>query len=199
MRTAPQQVLHYENMYRELTNLLPTERSRAFRHEYFLRLVTVTLLVVSFVVVACGVMLVPSYLAFTDALKSKQEDLARVSSVLESSEEKEVGARLAQLEADGAHLARLASMSSVSGMARSVLAVPRPGITLEQFAYSPGKEAGEQSIMLSGKAQTRDALRQYNLALTALPFVKRSDLPISAYAQETDLMFTITLTGASTP
>ncbi len=186
-------------MYRELTNLLPTERSRAFRHEYFLRLITVALVLLAFVVVAAGVMLIPSYLAFTDELRVQQEELARVSLALESTEEKQVGARLLQLEADSAHLARLATMPSVSNTVRAVLMVPRPGIRLDQFAYSPGKDAGTQNLMISGTADTRDALRQYNLALTALPFVERSDLPISAYAQETDLMFTITLTGATQP
>lgn len=186
-------------MYRELTNLLPSDRSRALRHEYFLRLATVTLLTLSFVVVAAGVMLVPSYLSFTQEARVKQTELAQLAGTLEAAEEKEVGARLAQLEADVTHLNRLSSQPTASGALRAVLTVSREGISLDSFAYTPNTTAGENSLVLSGTATTRDALRRYNLALSALPFVSKSDLPISAYAKETELPFTITLTGTLRP
>ncbi len=54
-------------------------------------------------------------------------------------------------------------------------------------------------MTVSGMAATRDALRQYATALGGLPYVSKADLPISAYAKDSDITFTITLTGTLTP
>jgi len=48
-------------------------------------------------------------------------------------------------------------------------------------------------------ADNRETLRQYLGVLDALPQVAKAELPISAYAKEKDIGFTITLTGTLEP
>jgi hypothetical protein len=76
---------------------------------------------------------------------------------------------------------------------RKVLDISHPGIALSGFLYLPanGKKPGTLSI--SGSSATRDTLRGYQTAIQSAPFVKSADLPVSAYAKDTDIAFTITV------
>ncbi len=49
-------------MYPELTNLLPTSRIRADRQGYFMRLAVVAVLLLSGVVLAHAILLLPTYI-----------------------------------------------------------------------------------------------------------------------------------------
>jgi hypothetical protein len=91
-------------------------------------------------------------------------------------------------------------------MVRSALAIAHPGITLSGFVYTAATTGGTKqaktvrptpaTLAITGVAKTRDALRNYQLALEDAPFALRADLPVSAYAEETDAPFTITITLA---
>lgn len=185
-------------MSRELTNLLPLEKRRAFTREYFIRLATVGVLLLAVAALMGTAMLVPSYLAFTNELKEKEADVARLTALLESAQEKEVGERLTRLAAEAEHLKRLETAPSATGMVRAVLDVPDEGVQVAHIAYTPSRE-GKHQMTVSGSAATRSALQRYEQALGALPFVGSTDLPIGTYAKEADLEFIITLTGAETP
>ena len=185
-------------MSSDLTNLLPEHKRRAFMREYFLRLGTVALVLLSIVVMLGITMLIPSYFAFTQELKLKEMELARIATALESAQEKAVGDRLTELAADATRVKRLAALPSASAAVRSVLSVPRPGVTISHIAFTPAVSGGH-TMTLSGTAATRAALQNYDRALGALPFVASRDLPISTYAKEFDLEFIITLTGSLTP
>jgi len=191
--------LHFENMHHELTNLLPLQKKRAFKREYFLRLAVVGLLMLSAVSIFGGVLLVPSYLTFTQELRAKGVRLAQLNATLQSAQERALGERLTRLSADATHLARLETSPSGSTAVRAVLSVPRSGIRLTRISFTPGAGETDSTMMLSGTAATRDTLRQYEQALSALPYVESSELPISTYAKEAELEFIITLTGPFTP
>lgn len=186
-------------MYRELTNLLPTQRSRAFRQEYFRRLTTVSLLMAAVLIGIHAIFLLPSYIYFKEQVQAKRAQLALLEGSLTSEEEQEVGARLQSLEDDAKHLNRLESYPTFGPLMTALLAVPRAGISITNVAYTPAEAEGESRLMLTGLATTRSALREYNQALGTLPIVSKVDLPISTYAKETNLPFSITLTGSLNP
>lgn len=186
-------------MHDELTNLLPLQKKRAFKREYFLRLGVVGLLLLSAAAVFGGVLLLPSYLTFTQERKAKEIRLAQLEATLQNAQERALGERLGQLSEDATRLVRLESFPSGSTAVRTILQVSRPGIRLTRISFTPGVSEKDSTMMLSGTAATRDALRQYDAALSALPSVTASELPISTYAKETDLEFIITLTGSLTP
>jgi hypothetical protein len=184
-------------MQNEHTNLLPEDRQRSLRHGYFIRLVVVAIIFLIALTCAAAVLLIPTYVFLTESAGAKETHLANIESTISSPDESVLSARLAALSDDSNILGMLASSSSVSATIRSVLAVSRPGITLSGFSYAPSVDSKNSNGMtVSGIAKTRDALRNYQLALQSAPFATAADLPVSVYAKDTDIAFTITITLA---
>ena len=100
------------------------------------------------------------------------------------------------LTKEASTLAALANTPSASGIIHAALVVPRPGITLSSLTYTPTANKVPGTLAVSGVASTRDALRNYQLALQEAPFAISATLPVSAYAQDTNIAFTITVTMA---
>lgn len=193
-------VLHFANMSTELSNLLPAKQQRALRHHYFFRLATVTLLALAALVVAHGLLLLPTYLYSEDRSNYARAQLATLEGSLESAEEELVKARSAQFTKAVERLTQLDAHPVASAVIRAVLAVPRPGITLTGFTVTaPTAQNSYARMQVSGTAASRDDLRAYTSSLGTLPFVTTADLPISAYAKENAIPFTITLTGTLLP
>lgn len=185
-------------MTSECTNLLPEERVRAFRQLYFLRIAVVSLLLASGVIIVHGVLLLPTYLYLSGAVQERTLALASLSDTLAGSEEQEIQARVAALSEDAAYLARLAETPKASAAVSAVMALPRPGVTLTGFSFAPSASGGA-TMALTGQASTRETLRAYEDTLKAASFVKTVDLPISAYAKERDIGFTVMLSGPFLP
>lgn len=183
----------------ELVNLLPPERKAALMREYFVRLATVAVLAFSAVALGSGALLVPSYLYLSHEIGSRQAQLRDLDAQLAAAHGKETTAELAQLTQTAAYLARLATSTPATAAFRGVLSVPRTGIAISGLSYSQSVKGNDGRMTLTGTAATREALRAYNDALSALPYVSNVDLPISAYAKETAIPFTITLTGSLSP
>jgi Tfp pilus assembly protein PilN len=183
-------------MYNELTNLLPPERQRALSRNYFLRLGVVSAVLLCILTLASAALLLPTYVFLAESTSAKEARLANIESALSSANEKELSVRLAALSGDAATLTALASAPSASTMIRTVLAVSRPGIALSGFAYTPVANKVPGTLTISGIAATRDTLRNYQLTLQRVSFARSATLPVSAYAEDTDIAFTITVTLA---
>lgn len=184
-------------MKHELTNLLPEGRTRSLRQLYFLRLATVAVLVLSGVAIVHGVLLLPSYLFVRAQVDERQMRLDTLSASLSGAEEQEVSARVAAIATDSAYLAKRAAAPKASSAIAALLAVPHDGIRLRGFSFAPAE--GRARMLVSGVASSRESLRGYEQALAGEPYIEQVDLPISAYAKERDIDFTITLTGTFTP
>ena len=186
-------------MHYELTNLLPFDRRRAIRREYFVRLATVFTCGLIAVVIGSGALLVPSYLYLNQEIHLREARLADLDSRLASSQGQQANLRLNTLSENSTYLSRLATTSSATPALRAVIELPHSGITLSGFSYTPVQRGTDGRMILTGTASTRETLRAYVQALGQLPFVSNADLPISAYAKESAIPFTITLTGSLQP
>jgi Tfp pilus assembly protein PilN len=187
-------------MSAELTNLLPESRIRAFRKRYFFRLATLALLVLSFLIVLHGLLLIPTYLFVHEETTRGRAQLSMLQAAAQTSEEKELTARTTLLKEKIGSLTHLEESTSASAALKAVLAVPRPGVRLTGFMFTAPQQAGQPARMqVIGVALSRDSLRTYATSLGALPFVTSADLPISAYAKESDIDFTVTLSGSLKP
>ncbi len=186
-------------MHTELTNLLPLERIRSAKREYFMRLATVALFALTAVVLGSGALLIPSYLYLNQEIGVRQARLNELDTLLVASKGGETSARLTTLNENATYLARLQTTPSATAVLRAVLAAPRTGIVLSGFTFSPSQKGADARATLTGVATTRETLRAYVEQLSALPFVSNADLPISAYAKESAIPFTITLTGPLMP
>ncbi len=186
-------------MSSELTNLIPSIKKKQFRQTYFIRLAVVAIILAGVVVAIQGVMLFPSYLFERQAVLSAKERLAQVSVVSAGKANQSVPQQRAALKDETDILMSLASTPTASAALRAVIEVPRSGIVLNGFVFTPVTNGGAVTMAISGVADTREQLRSYNAALAALPFVSKADLPISAYAKESDISFVITLSGTFSP
>lgn len=181
-------------MTNDLTNLLPGERHRTLRREYFWRLIVVAAVLGIVLIASATILLLPTYLYVSNEVHSRTERLATVSSALASSDEAELLGRLDALSQDTATLSKLGTLPSASAVVSEVLAISRPGITLSSIAYTPKAGNTAASMVISGMAATRDALRNYQLALQGTSFAQGVDLPVSAYAKDSNISFGITIT-----
>lgn len=181
-------------MENELTNLLPPERQRLLAREYLIRLGVVTMVLVTILIFIAGLLLVPTFLFLTQSAGTKQARLTSIESVLSSADERTLSTHLAVLSNSAATLAVLGKSPSASSIVRVALAVSRPGVTLSGFTYTPAEGKSPGTLVISGTAATRDALRNYQLALQGAPFATAANLPVSAYANDTNILFSITVT-----
>lgn len=183
-----------------MINLLPPDRSRAFRRNYFIRLTTVGFMLLTALVVIHGILLVPSYLYATAQVRAEEAQLTSTQRAA-SADAASAEAELAALKNNATYLARLGTTPSAAAAVRTVLSIPHPGITMVSITYTPPAtgNAASAKIVLSGTAATREGLRAYDLALTGAPFITSVDLPISSYAEETDIAFSMTVTGTLAP
>ncbi|MBA3789190.1 hypothetical protein H0X32_02220 [Patescibacteria group bacterium] len=186
-------------MFPELTNLLPRSSLRALRRRYFVRVATVGVILVILLMIIHGALLVPSYLYAQQEVRLESADLQNISKTLTTSEEQQAQARLTTLQSKASYLLNLRTAPTASAAIRAVLAVPHGGVTLTGFTFTPPTKAVKGSMQVSGIASTRDTLRSYSQSLGALPGITTADLPISVYANENAIPFTITLAGSFTP
>ena len=181
-------------MHDALTNLLPSERLAALSRNYFLRLGVVVVVFVTLLTFAAIVLLIPTYVLLTQSMQTKRAHLSAIESALSSGNGTALSTRLAALSSNAAALSSLARAPSASATVRAALALSRPGVTLSGLAYTPAAGAVSSTLAISGTAATRDALRSYQLALAGAPFARTADLPVSAYAKDSNIDFTITVT-----
>ena len=183
-------------MPNELTNLLPPERVRSLARDYLLRMSVVVAVLVTILTLTATVLLVPTYVLLEDSAQAKKVRLASVEATFSSADEIAFSARLAALAKNAEKLAELSRAPSVGATMRDLLATGRAGIALSGFAYTPATDKSPRTVAVSGMAETRDALRNFQLALQKAPFARSATVPVSAYASDTDIAFTVTITLA---
>lgn len=185
--------------YSELSNLLPASKRRALRREYFVRLVTVAFGLATLLVVVLGVLLLPTYIYAHEEEAREQAQLSQMAASASSAEQHSVNDRINSVKADITYLGRLGAQPAASEAIRAILAVPHRGVTISGFTYTAPTPTAKAQMSVTGTASTRDTLRSYVSSLSQLPYVSNADLPISAYAKDHAIPFTVTLTGTLKP
>lgn len=173
------------------TNLLPSAHRLRLVREYYFRLGAVMIALIIILIGAAGILLVPTYIFLVGTAQEKENRLAHINKTLSSADEAALSARLTALSNDATALIALSEKRTASEHVRSALNVPRPGVTLSSFTYTPGTNSN--TLLISGTAATRDVLRGYQLALEGMPPATSATLPVSVYAKDVNIPFTITV------
>lgn len=174
------------------TNLLPEDRQHTLIRGYFMRFGTVSIISLILLIFVAAISLLPTYAFLGRNIHTKEAHLASIES--SSADRKVFSAQLSALSNDAAALETLTKTPSASASIRAVLAIPRPGITFSGFEYSYLENKNSTILAISGVAATRDSLRNYQLALQNTSTVASADMPISVYASNANIPFTITMT-----
>ncbi|MES2994467.1 MAG: hypothetical protein V4681_00280 [Patescibacteria group bacterium] len=186
-------------MQTDLTNLLPRDRKHGLVRDYVFRVIVVAICLLTALIVVHGALLLPSYIYVVQQAGSRAEQLATLQIAASATSEQELKGRVDALKAKAKQLQVLGTQATAAGVVKAVLLVPRPGISIQGFTFTPSVTPGTNRMTLVGVAASRDALRQYVQTLGTLPFVTKAELPISSYAKERDIAFTVTLTGTLLP
>lgn len=181
-------------MHPDHINLLPHERRRQIRVEYFYHLATVAFLMLTVLVIIHAALLLPTYQFLEKQVGIRTDSLAQLNQTLASSDEQSLAMRLTAVENKVDILVALSTSTPQIGVLRQVLAEPHPNVSLSGIILAPRRGKTPETVALSGVAATRDDLRAYYLELSTAPFIATANLPVSAYAAESNIAFTITLT-----
>ncbi len=173
-------------------NLLPPERLHALVSSYYARLAVVGLGLFVVVLLAAAALLSPSYVYLRETLAIKEALLGQ-SGGEDAGEESLLAARTAALTQRARILTNVVQGRSASSLLREVLAAPRSGVTLVGLNYTSATDNKPGTLLLSGTALSRDQLRNYQLALMGMPFAASVDLPVNAYAKDTNIPFSMTV------
>jgi hypothetical protein len=180
-------------------NLLPDSRKRALARLYLVRVAVVATTLLAAVLFIHTALMVPSLIYARQVVNDRTSMLAGLGEQLAGSEDKQVGERVQRLTVTAQALAQSAQGPSASGAVRAVMDTAHSGVLITGLSYARGQAPDAHRMTIAGKAKTREALRAYAFALDALPYVTSVDLPISAYAKESDITFSLTLVGSLTP
>lgn len=176
-------------------NLLPeTEKSKILK-EYSLRRVIVffAFLCVSALIALVGIF--PSYLLSSLKLREVKDN---VSSVRQSSAFQEADQLSKELSQANAKLVALQSNTSsvfVEDLFSRVIAHKISGIRLNGLMYKRGVTKDSSVISVSGVAQDRESLSNFESELEKEPLFKNVSLPVSSFTKDTNADFSLQITG----
>lgn len=181
-------------MPNDYTNLLPKERRLTLKRNYYIRLSTICAFLATLVFIFSIALLAPSYFYVHNTAVVKKQKVAELDATLGEVGGGDLAARITVLKSDIAKLERLSHKDTGSAVLKNVLGVSRSGVALTGFTFRPGMASTSASLLITGIARKRDALRTYEQALKAAPFAETVELPVAVFAKDTDIPFTITLT-----
>jgi hypothetical protein len=180
-------------------NLLPFEEKKKLKREYKHRLVVVALLILIIAEGILAVLLVPTIILVT----SHEEDLkTRLSEYGALAEEGTGGSFNALLKETTEKLTELSPEKNkalpTEAIIKIVEAKPK-GVHVERFTYKAGKDFSTGDIVIEGKSDTREALLLFRKALEGVPGFTTVKLPVSNFAQEKDIPFSMSVIAAFGP
>lgn len=181
-------------MNNKLTNLLPPERLRTLRRDYFIRFGATGAIMLTVLTGVAAILLMPSYVFLAKSEKVKKNYLVNIEATFSSIDEKKLSKRLLTLSNDVATIIAMETVPSVSSVIRNILATPHPGIIISNFSYTSSTGGRPGTLVVSGTSATRDSLRKYQVALQNSALATFADLPVSAYAKDSQISFSITIT-----
>jgi hypothetical protein len=179
-------------MSTSLLNFLPPERTKALSRVYYTRLAVVVLGMVTALALVGAVLMIPTYTYLAQTLESKRALLGSREQT-PAPDEPRSAERAEALGQRIRLLKTVAAAPSPSVTLREVLAVPHESISIFNLHYLPKTAEKEGTVMISGTAASRETLHAYQRALEATTFARTVDLPVAAYAKDTNIPFTITV------
>lgn len=177
-------------------NLLPDSRKKVLAQLYLVRLVVVASLVIAGVLCVHVALMAPNYLHARQERITQEAALLGIGEALSGTEEKQVSDRVKALNDSATYLVQAAASPRVSKAIRAVSEVPHTGVRVTGFSFTGAQGSQPARMTISGVASSRATLREYVATLKTLPYVSSVDIPIGAYAKETDISFTVTLAGS---
>ncbi len=178
-----------------MTNLIPPEARTRIVAEYWLRVATILLFLVAVAALAVIAFLLPSYVLVTAQVQSFA---AEVEIAKASVAHSDGTARMLVIAGDQARLLVQAEQTKrFSDIISAVSSKTVEGIEVTEYGFSRAGDA-LAPVRIGGTAATRQALAAFRDALLDHAEVTEVNLPISNFAKDRGIQFSLTITIAST-
>jgi len=173
-----------------MINLIPQHARKQVKIEYWVRVVSVWLLLLSFSFVIMGTLLIPSIILTRaqlyayDAVYQDASDKNQVYTALEK--------EITVANTVAMKLASVGGNTLFTELISEVRDIAKNTVTLESVSLE--RIEGEvSSIKISGISSTRAALVQFREDLEKNPYFESADLPLSNLAKDKEVPFSITI------
>ena len=173
-----------------MINLIPQVAKDKIISEYWIRVVSVWLFIISLASIIISLLLLPVYVlvsAKVDAYStSANEGAGKVA-------EYDVSAlALTQVNTRAQMLLESGKTKQFSDLVATISVLQGSDITVTELDFHRSGIV-PKSVQVNGKATTRQALASFRDSLIALPWVKDVNLPISNLAKDRDITFNISI------
>jgi hypothetical protein len=170
-----------------MINLLPDSQKVLIRKEYRLRVLVVTLLFMLSTIVLTGLLLLPSYLLVFYKTKTAEKSVASVQAAEDA---KEYSERLQAAKQAAAMIKPENKVIAPTDIIALVIKHKSKPISITSITYQR-KEENKLVVRVEGKAGTRQDLVKFKDGIESDPFVQMVDLPVSSFAQNTNIEFSL--------
>ena len=172
-------------------NLIPEEKKKKLEKEYTLRLsATATIFLGSICLVAL-ILLIPSYVISNSRLKEAQKKNDALISALSLSNTKSATDVLKTISADSDALKGTLQYPALASLIETIATSKPEGIVINSIDFSSG--SSPDTVTLGGVASTRDSLVAFSGLFQSNPLFQNASLPISDFAKDRDIDFSLTL------
>lgn len=171
-----------------MANLLPSQAKKAVLREYWIRVVTVWLFLLTTAVVLIAIMSGPVYVLITNQLRVGAGEYA--SAALEAD-------AFETIENEIIHANTMANVLVTQKSKTSLLALvatlkETAGSAVVVAGYELAQDKGQVTqVAIRGVAEDRASLVAFSQRLEDLPMVASADVPLSSLAKERDIPFSL--------
>lgn len=176
-------------------NLLPKTEKETIRREYRVRLAVVCLWLSFAVFIAASILLFPSFLLSSDKEKTAQEHFETLSKSVGRSNAAELDATLRDAKSRLALLSRASPKMFLHELLTLIVSIKTDRISLTRFAFVSPAE-GKREVDIVGVGKDRAALTAFIKALERTGLFEKVEVPISNFAKDTDIDFSVRASGA---
>ncbi len=176
-----------------MINLLPTAYKKTLRGLYRLRLINTALVLFFLIVIAGGVLLVPSYILSSVRERNLSDKLDDLRNSKNSEATKAISATIADINKKIFLFAIEKPRPSISDEVLAPIFTKQPeGVRLTSLSYETAEK--NMTVRIGGVASTRETLELFKKNLETYSRFSKVDLPLSDLVKNKDVEFTITCT-----
>jgi hypothetical protein len=174
-----------------MINLIPQTAKRAVAREYWFRVISAWLFVLSFVLFVVASLLIPTYATITNQISAYEESaeaaLAEMNRYTLSS------ATLIEASKRASLILGMSNKPNFTALIKKFEGMQNEGVSFTRITIDVTEDGSLKPITISGKADTRSSLATFRSTLLSDPSIEDALLPISNLAQEKDISFLITI------
>lgn len=178
-----------------MINLIPPEAKKHVRNEYWVRVISVWLMLLGAGALMVGVLYVPVYVL----IQSQLESYSSKYEVASSENSEFVAAEKEVQRANTVALLLSSKKESVkfSDLLETLESLSGPAVAINDFSFSRTETEKVSNITIIGIAQSRQALVAFSQAIENDELFESAEIPISNLAKDSDIPFSIRIVLAT--